>query len=135
MLVGHLLGGLVCECLAFPLHQAQSTVHGALYDKFDVFLDPALFRVGLGLSVFSGGFVAVAYPVVEGRVEVPLKKSSQPHPDPDEFAHLLPSVSRKVSGRLRYHRAAIPVIFVRSGPSPASVVSSRSAATWLKALA
>ena len=55
-------------------------------DKFDAFLDSALFRVGLGLSVFSENFVAVAYQVVEERVEVPLKKSGQPHPDPSELA-------------------------------------------------
>ena len=44
----------------------------------------------LGLAVFSQDFVAVAYPVVEERAKVPLKKSGQPHPDPDEFALFSP---------------------------------------------
>ena len=78
VLVGHLLEDLFCECLAVSLHQAQSAAHGALDDKFDALLDSALFHAGLGLSVLSKGFVAVAYPVVEERSEVPLKESRDP---------------------------------------------------------
>ena len=83
VLVGHMPEGLFCECLAVPLHQAQSAAHGAL-------LDSALFCVGLGISVFSKGFVAVAYPGAEERAAVPLKKSGQPHPDPGGFARFSP---------------------------------------------
>ena len=61
-----------------------------MVDKLDALLDSALFRVGLGLSVFSKDFVAVAYLVVEERVKVSLKKTSQPHPDPDVFALFSP---------------------------------------------
>ena len=86
VLVGNLLEDLLCECLADPLREAQSAAHVALDDKIGALLDPALLRVGLGLSIFSKDFFAVAYPVAEGRVEVPLKKSGQPHPDPDGFA-------------------------------------------------
>ena len=85
VLFDHPLEGLFCECLAAPLHQAQSAAHGALDDKSNALLESALFRVGLGLLVFSRNFIAAAYPVAEGRAEVPLKKGSQPHPDPDEF--------------------------------------------------
>ena len=106
--------------LAVPLHQAQTAAHEALDDKFDALLDSALFRVGLGLSVFSKDFVVVAYTGVEERVEVSLKKSSQPHLNPDRCALFSPL------GVLRA---------VRSGPSSASTASARSVATWLKTLA
>ena len=81
---------LFCEYIAVLLRPAQSAAHDALEDKFDALLDSALFRVGLGLAVFSKDLFAVAYPVAEGGLEVSLKKSGQPHPDPDNFALFSP---------------------------------------------
>ena len=56
VLVDHLLEDLFCERLAVPFHQAQSAAHGAMDGKIGALLDSALFRVGLGLSVFSKDF-------------------------------------------------------------------------------